>query len=444
MNAIESIFGNFTLIDRIARVFHSNFLQNDTADLNHYISQSLFHNSNLESAQVVFLAVGVIIVLGIVGDAFFRKTGIPDVIFLMIAGVIIGPVLGIVGTDTIFKIAPYFAALATIMILFGGGLTLNIKSIIHTAHFAFLIAFLGFALSVAVTSVIAVYGLGWGWPYAVLLGVMVGGSSEAIVFGLIKTLHVSDKTKTILALEATITSIMSFIGAFFLFGQIQSSHFVFSILGITVTKSILTGLGLGIGVGIPWMYVTSKITDAKYSYLLTLGILFMLFFFANLLGESGALTALIFGFMSGNRQFISRRLRINTDGISTDNSFYEHLAFLVRTFFFVFVGLLANFGQIGYIVFGIAIGIALYVSRIYVVKISLTKKFSPFDKKIVSVMLPRGLAPAVLATIPLTLGLHHAAAYPQIVFIIIIVSVIISTVAIKKAHKEFPQEQRLD
>ena len=441
MNTIESTFGNFTLTSKIAHVLHSNFLQNYTMDLNRYISQSLFHNSNLESAQVVFLAVGVIIVLGIVGDAFFRKTGIPDVIFLMIAGVIIGPVLGIVGTDTIFKIAPYFAALATIMILFGGGLTLNIKSVIYSAHFAFLIAFLGFALSVAVTSVIAVYGLGWGWPDAVLLGVMVGGSSEAIVFGLIKTLRVSDKTKTILALESTITSIMSFIGAFFLFGQIQSGHFAFSSLGITVTKSILTGLGLGIGVGIPWMYVTSKITDAKYSYLLTLGILFMLFFFANLLGESGALTALIFGLMYGNRQFISRHLKINMDSISTDNSFYEHLAFLVRTFFFVFVGLLANFGQIGYIIFGIAIGIALYVSRICAVKISLTKKFTPFDKKIVSVMLPRGLAPAVLATIPLTLGLSHAAAYPQIVFIVIIVSVIISTVAIKKAHKELPQEQ---
>ena len=441
MNTIEPAFGNFTLTDRISHLLHSNFLQNGTMDLNRYISQSLFHNSSLESAQVVFLAVGVIIVLGIVGDAFFRKTGIPDVIFLMIAGVIIGPVLGIVGTDTIFKIAPYFAALATIMILFGGGLTLNIRNVIYSAHFAFLIAFLGFALSVVVTSVITVYGLGWDWPDAILLGVMVGGSSEAIVFGLIKTLRVSDKTKAILALESTITSIMSFIGAFFLFDQIQSNHFVFSSLGITVAKSVLTGLGLGIGVGIPWMYVTSKITDAKYSYLLTLGILFMLFFFANLLGESGALTALIFGLMYGNRQFISHRLKINTDGISTDNSFYEHLAFLVRTFFFVFVGLLANFGQIGYIVFGIAIGIALYVSRIYVVKISLTKKFSSFDRKIVSVMLPRGLAPAVLATIPLTLGLPHAAAYPQIVFIIIIVSVIISTVAIKKAHKELPQEK---
>ncbi|MHB8603244.1 MAG: cation:proton antiporter domain-containing protein [Nitrosotalea sp.] len=362
-------------------------------------------------------------------------------IFLMITGVIIGPVLGIVDTGTIFKIAPYFTALATIMILFGGGLTLNIKNVIYSAHFAFLIAFLGFALSVAVTSIIVVYGLGWNWLDAILLGVMVGGSSEAIVFGLIKTLRVSDKTKAILALESTITSIMSFIGAFFLFDQIQSNHFVFSSLGITVAKSVLTGLGLGIGVGIPWMYVTSKITDAKYSYLLTLGILFMLFFFANLLGESGALTALIFGLMYGNRQFFSRRLKIKMDGISTDNSFYERLAFLVRTFFFVFVGLLASFGQIGYVIFGVVIGVALYVSRISVVKVSLTKTFSSFDRKIISFMLPRGLAPAVLATIPLTLGLPHAVAYPQIVFIVIIVSVIISTIAIKKAHKKLPQEQ---
>lgn len=441
MGIMESATGNFTLPDKIQHLLHSNFLKNGTMDLNHYISQSLFHNSSLESAQIVFLSVGVIIVLGIVGEAFFRKTGVPDVIFLMIIGVIIGPVLGIVGTDTVFKIAPYFSALATIMILFGGGLSLNIKSVIYSAHFAFLIAFLGFALSVAVTSVIVVYGLGWNWPDAILIGVMVGGSSEAIVFGLIKTLRVSDKTKAILALESTITSIMSFIGAFFLFGQIQSDHFVFSSLGITVAKAVLTGVGLGLGVGIPWMYVTSKITDAKYSYLLTLGVLFMLFFFANLFGESGALTALIFGLVYGNKQIFSHRLKIKMDSISTDNSFYEHLAFLVRTFFFVFVGMLANFGQIGYIVFGISIGIALYFARIPAVRVSLTKSFSPFDRKVISYMLPRGLAPAVLSTIPLTLGLSHGKAYPQIIFVVIIVTMVIATITLKKAHKELPQEQ---
>jgi len=77
----------------------------------------------------------------------------------------------------------------------------------------------------------------------------------------------------------------------------------------------------------------------------------------------------------------------------------------------------------------------IYFARIIVVKISLTKKFSFVDKKVTSAMIPRGLAAAVLATIPLTLGLPNAEAYPQIVFVIILLSVIITTVGMGKARK---------
>lgn len=55
----------------------------------------------IASAHVVLLAAGVVIFLGVAGEAFFKKTGIPDVAFLMILGVIIGPVLGIIQAETV-------------------------------------------------------------------------------------------------------------------------------------------------------------------------------------------------------------------------------------------------------------------------------------------------------------------------------------------------------
>ena len=48
-------------------------------------------------------------------------------------------------------------------------------------------------------------------------------------------------------------------------------------------------------------------------------------------------------------------------------------------------------------------------------------------------MIPRGLAAAVVATIPLTIGLANAEVYPQIVFVIILTSVIITTIALARA-----------
>lgn len=406
---------------------------------NQYLNQTIFHNAHLASAEVILLAIGIIIFLGVLGEAFFRKTGVPDVTFLMIAGVIVGPIFGIVSTGTVLKITPYFAAIALIIIMFDGGLNLNIKSIIKTAHFASLLAVFGFAVSVIVVSVIAVYGLGWQWLDSILLGIMVGGSSSIIVFGLVKNLKISEETKAMLSLESAITDIMATVGAFLLFDTLISGHFDPNLVGITAAKSISVGLVLGFGVGIPWMFVFSRLQNTKHAYMLTLGILFVLFFLARTFGGTGALTALIFGLMLGNRHLFAKHLKIKMPEISTDNAFHDQLTFLVRAFFFVFIGLLANFGQVGYLVFGIVMAVTIYLGRIGVAKVSLTKRFSTFDKKITSVMIPRGLAAAVLATIPLSLGVNNAGAYPQIVFVVIIVSVIITTIGVARAGKNQPQ-----
>ena len=82
------------------------------------------------------LAAGVTIFLGVAGEAFFKRTGIPDIAFLMILGVIIGPLLGIIQPDVVVEVVPYFAALALIIIMFDGGLNLDLRNMVKTAHFA--------------------------------------------------------------------------------------------------------------------------------------------------------------------------------------------------------------------------------------------------------------------------------------------------------------------
>lgn len=437
---VWSVLGNLTYSEQVHDFLDSNFVKDAMSNFNHYLIQSVFPGIQLSSAEVVLLAVGIIIFIGVGGEAFFRKTGIPDIAFLMIFGVIVGPILGIVSSEAVLKVVPYFSAVALIIIMFDGGLNLDIRSIAKTAHFAFLLAILSFSVSTLSAAAIAVYGLGWHWMDGLLLGVMVGGSSSVVVFGLVRKLSISDETKAMLSLESAITDILSTLGAFLLFGIVISQQFEPSQLGYTALRSVGVGLLLGFGVGIPWMLLSSKLADTKHAYMLTLGILFVLFFLAKSFGESGALTALVFGLMLGNRQFLSRKIRIKIPEISTDNSFHEQLTFLVRSFFFVFIGLLANFGQIGFIIFGVTMAVTFYIGRVGVAKISLTRRFSTFDKKVTSVMLPRGLAAAVLATIPLTLGLPNATVYPQIIFVIIISSVIMTTIGLAKSKKLQPKD----
>lgn len=385
------------------------------------------------SAPVLLLAGAIIIFLGVAGEAFFKKTGIPDIVFLMILGVVIGPILGIIPTSTIINVVPYFAAIALILIMFDGGLNLDIRNVIKTAHYALFLSVVGFFVSVISVTLVVFYGLGWGLVESILLGTMVGGSSSIIVFGLVRRLPISDQTKSMLSLESAITDILVTITAFVLIEMLVSGIFDPNLAITSFAKSVGIGLALGFVIGIPWAYVTTKIQNVQRSYLLTIGILFVIFFAEKSLGGTGALAPLIFGLMLGNKQILSRYLKFKLPEISLDDPTHHQLTFLVRSFFFVFVGLLATLGQIEFIFFGVIATILIYVTRIPIVKIALRKKFSAVDKKTTIAMIPRGLAAAVMATIPLTMGLQNAQYYTQIVFVIILTSVIITTIALTKA-----------
>jgi cell volume regulation protein A len=153
--------------------FDTSFLLEKFSELQSFVG-TLSQEGSIASAPVLLLAAGVIIFLGVAGEAFFKKTGIPDVAFLMILGVIIGPVLGIIQPDAVIQIVPYFAALALIIIMFDGGLNLDLKQIIKTAHFSFTLAILGFILSVVIATIAVHFALNWSWLESILLGSIVG------------------------------------------------------------------------------------------------------------------------------------------------------------------------------------------------------------------------------------------------------------------------------
>ncbi len=420
--------------------FEPSLILDKIVELQNSIGTLSSQDGGIASAHVILLAAGVVIFLGVAGEAFFKKTGIPDVAFLMIFGVIIGPVLGIIQPEAVIQVVPYFAALALIIIMFDGGLHLDIKHVVKTAHFSVTLAILGFILSVVIITLAAHFALGWLWLESILLASIVGGSSSAIVFGLVRNIKISEEVKSMLSFESALTDILAMIAAFILFEAVLIGHFDLQTLQETLGRAIVVGLVLGFGVGIPWMYVSTKLGNAQHAYMLTLGILFVLFFLANSFGESGALTALVFGLMLGNKKHLSRILKFKLPKIEMDDPTHNQLTFLVRSFFFVFVGLLASFGQIEYIVFGILITIAVYVGRIFVGKVTLTKRFSKLDRAVTNSMIPRGLAAAVLATFPITMGLPNAEAYPQIIFFIILSSVIITTIGLGKSKKIPPPE----
>ncbi len=209
----------------------SNFLMQKLTEIEESIGSLAIQDGPIAAAHVVLLAAGVTIFSGVAGEAFFKKTGIPDVAFLMVLGIVIGPILGIVQAEAVAQIVPYFAALALIIIMFDGGLNLDFRNIVRTAHFAFTLAILGFILSVVFVTLGAHYTLGWEWLESILLGSIVGGSSSAIVFGLVRNVKISEEAKSMLSFESALTDILSTIIAFIFFEAVISGQFSIELLG---------------------------------------------------------------------------------------------------------------------------------------------------------------------------------------------------------------------
>ncbi|MDE1832654.1 MAG: cation:proton antiporter [Thaumarchaeota archaeon] len=173
----KSLVGTADVSGPINNVLHSNIIKTEISKLNHNLAPMIFQNTNLTSPQVILLAIAVIVFVGVAGEAFFRKTGIPEILFLIVVGFVLGPIFGVIDASAAFKIIPYFASLALIIIMFDGGLSLDIKTVIRTAHYSLLLAILSFTATIAIVSTLAVFVLGWEWINAILLGSILGGIS---------------------------------------------------------------------------------------------------------------------------------------------------------------------------------------------------------------------------------------------------------------------------
>jgi cell volume regulation protein A len=138
--------------------------------------------------SIFLLAVAGIFLIGVVGEIIFRRSQVPDAVWLVLAGVIAGPVTGLLHHGHLRSIAPFFAALTLIVILFDGGRRLRVEALARSAPVAAGMALLSFTLSSLVVAAIAqgAAALGWlpgSWTplHSVLLGVILGGSSSVVI-----------------------------------------------------------------------------------------------------------------------------------------------------------------------------------------------------------------------------------------------------------------------
>jgi cell volume regulation protein A len=399
----------------------------------------------LNPEVIAFLVAAVIIILGFLGEEFFNRTSIPDSILLLLFGVLLGPIFQLFAHEELLAITPYFAALALIIILFDGGLNMDIREAVKNSPRALILAITGWIINVLVTAVFCKVFLGWRLLNGLLLGSIVGGGSSIIVIALIRKLKVSEKIETVLSLESILTDVLCTVGAFTMINilvslsseeAVSSGVDLYSAIG-SVGAAFGVGILVGLSFGVAWIVILERIKGKPNAYMLTLAMLFLTFVVATNLEGNGALSALFFGLIIGNSRHIAKRLKFRTT-ISIDNSvrdFHSQISFLIRSFFFVFTGLLFSLSSFTSVLFGLLLSVTFLGIRFIVVKMASVKSELGDYGTLMTVMFPRGLAAAVLASIPLTSGVPGSQFFPEIAFIVILATIIITTVGVAVLKK---------
>jgi cell volume regulation protein A len=397
----------------------------------------------LDPVVLAFVVSGTIIILGFLGEEFFKRTGIPDPILLLLFGVLLGPVSNVFSLEQLVPIIPYFAALALIIILFDGGLNIKIQEAMRNSPRALMLGVSGWTMNVLVTALLCKYVLGWRLLNGLLLGSIVGGGSSIIVIALARKLGVDSKTETILSLESILTDVLCTVGAFVAIDIILSGEVSLQVALGSVAMAFAAGIIVGLLIGIAWLTILEGMKGKPNAYMLTLAILLLTFFAARNLGGTGAISALFLGLVIGNAPSFANLIGFKST-ISIDDSvrsFHSQISFLIRSFFFVFTGLLFNFSSFTLVLFGLLLTFVFLGIRFFAVKLSFVRASSKDTETLMTIMLPRGLAAAVLASLPFVSGVPGSEVFPEVAFIVIFATIVTCTVGIaflKKHHKLVP------
>lgn len=354
---------------------------------------------------MTYIFLGLLIFCAHLFNAWFSRRRIPDVLLLMGIGILLGPVSGFITPASVQEIGPVLASITLLFILFDSGIDMHIDTVRRYWTGVVQVTLLSFVCSMAAVTLLAYYIIHLQLQASMMLGAMVAGTAAAIVIPLVRQMRVSIKTRVTLTLESAISGVLCIVIALaFIEGYKMGDISVGSMLG-QVLASILMALIIGTVGGIVWSSFMDRIRKLQNSMFLTPAFVFVLYGTTEVLGYSGAIAALAFGLVLGNPEYFEIsflkhfKLHRMTQLEEQEKSFFKEFVFILKTYFFVYIGICIPFNNITTLMFGALIAGTLFVVRFALIAIVGRGNTRP-DRITVSMMIPKGLVSAVLASMP--------------------------------------------
>ncbi len=343
---------------------------------------------------LMFAFPALLLIVAVVANRLSRLTRVPDIVVLLLLGIAVGPVTHSIAPDAFQHSIGVLGMLALILIFFEGGLELRLQDVVRNLPGALLLSGLCFALSVALVGLVTHVLLHFDWIDSLLIGAALGSTSGSVVLPALQQMDVPERLKVTLTLESSVGEILAVLTVGTLV-TIAGTESLFSGLVVGFSRHVIVDVVLGIGAGAAWWKLWPLLYNQQFANALNLGVVLAVFSVCRLAGGSGLLAELIFGLTLANLPRTPHMTRIGTRMVA----FHAEFTFLVRSFFFVVLGIMAQVVSKSYVLPIIAILVALIIARaasVFATRWSI-RESTPADDELLFLMLPRGLITAVLA-----------------------------------------------
>ncbi|MEO6759477.1 MAG: cation:proton antiporter, partial [Saprospiraceae bacterium] len=294
---------------------------------------------------IAIVFVGCTVFLSHYFASVFARTKIPDVLWLFTLGLLLGPIGHVVSTENFGAVGPVFTTITLIFILFESGIDQRLEPLIHSLSGTAKITTYNFVGTCLVAGAIAYSFTDLGVLRSLVLGSIVGGTSSAVVTTLSKVFPLNKRSSTILVLESAFSDVYTLAVPLTLLTAYKIGRFDVAFVTGQMIAAFLLAAMLGVAGAFLWSILLTRMRTLQNTIFTTPAFVFIIYGIVEILNYSGPIAALAFGITLGNidvlgppimRNVISREPISLTDH---ERAFFSEAVFLLRTFFFVYIGI---------------------------------------------------------------------------------------------------------
>ena len=318
--------------------------------------------------------------------------------------------------------------------------TLRSRELRDSLHHTLTLTVVNFAGTVAVVSGLGIAFFALPPTTGFLLGVIVGSTSPAVIVPLVRQLRFANGARTVLILESAVSDVLSIVATIAFLETLHRGGFHLGVVTGAILASFTLATAIGAATAFLWSVLLNRLRTLQNSIFTTPAFVFVVFGVVELLGYSGYIAALAFGVTLGNierfnlpflRRFIPEEpIALN----ETERSFFSEVVFLLKTFFFVYVGISIRLNDIFPVATGLALSAAILLWRIPAVRFTMRKGLNKRDAGLMAAISPKGLAAAALASLPLQQGIVNGELIQNVAYAVVLFSIVLTSVLIFLQH----------